>query len=368
MHICFCIPAMNGGGAERTVSNLLWLLHGGGLRVTLLTYEAPAAVSAYPLPEIPILRLDLLGGRGFSRITKILARRRGIRHAIQRIDPDVVVAFMDTMNITVLLALRGLSKPVIISERIDPAHHSLAGWKRIMRRLVYPSARHLVVQTQRVAQYFHWMDNDKLGVIPNPVHPNEKAATPDVPGGDGRFRVVAVGRLSAQKGFEELIGAFANLSESFPLWDLYIYGEGEERNALDEMVHSIGAEGRVFLPGWRPDIEQVYSSAHLMAFPSRYEGFPNALCEAAAAGLPLIGFDGVSGVEEIIVDGENGILIGDTDRTEGLRVALSALMTGAHLRRSMGQQAKQKIGDWRPERIAGMWQSLFQMVCDSSRH
>lgn len=368
MHICFCIPAMNGGGAERTVSNLLSSLHDRGLRVTLLTYEAPAAASAYPLPKIPISRLDLLGGRGFSRITKVLARRRGIRRAIQRIDPDVVVSFMDTMNITVLVALRGSSKPVIISERVDPAHHSLVGWKRLMRRLVYPSARHLVVQTQRVAQYFHWMDNDKLAVIPNPVHPNEKAATPDVPGDDGRFRVVAVGRLSAQKGFEELIRAFADLSGLFPLWDLFIYGEGEERNALDEMVHSVGAEGRIFLPGWRPDIEQVYSSAHLMAFPSRYEGFPNALCEAAAAGLPLIGFDGVSGVEEIIVDGENGILIGDTDRIEGLRAALSTLMTDAHLRRSMGQQAGQKIGDWRPERIAGMWQSLFKTVGDPGRH
>lgn len=368
MHICFCIPAMNGGGAERTVSNLLSSLHDGGLRVTLLTYEAPSAVSAYPLPEISISRLDLLGGRGLLRITKVLARWRGIRRAIQRIDPDVVVSFMDTMNITVLVALRGSSKPVIISERVDPAHHSLVGWKRLMRRLAYPSARHLVVQTQRVAQYFHWMDNDKLAVIPNPVHPNEKAATPDVPGDDGRFRVVAVGRLSTQKGFEELISVFADLSGSFPLWDLFIYGEGEERNALDEMVHSVGAEGRIFLPGWRPDIEQVYSSAHLMAFPSRYEGFPNALCEAAAAGLPLIGFAGVSGVEEIIVDGENGILIGDNDRIEGLRAALSTLMTDAHLRRSMGKQAGQNIGNWRPERIAGMWQSLFKTVCDPGRH
>jgi GalNAc-alpha-(1->4)-GalNAc-alpha-(1->3)-diNAcBac-PP-undecaprenol alpha-1,4-N-acetyl-D-galactosaminyltransferase len=104
-----------------------------------------------------------------------------------------------------------------------------------------------------------------------------------------------------------------------------------------------------------------------MAFPSHYEGFPNALCEAAAAGLPLIGFAGVSGVEDIIVDGDNGILIGSGDRTDGLCAALSTLMADAPLRCDMGRRAKSRMDDCRPERIAAMWQSVFALVMEEHR-
>jgi glycosyltransferase involved in cell wall biosynthesis len=208
------------------------------------------------------------------------------------------------------------------------------------------------------------MDRAKLAVIPNPVHPIERSAAPDVPDNRKRFRIIAVGRLAAQKGFDDLIGAFADLCGQHPQWDLYIYGEGEERDALQSLARRAGADGRVFLPGWCADIEAALSSAHLMAFPSRYEGFPNALCEAAAAGLPLIGFTGVSGVEDIIRDGENGILIDKDNRIEGLRAAMSSLIKDASLRRSMGDRARLHIRNWSPEQIAGMWQSLFNAVRD----
>jgi GalNAc-alpha-(1->4)-GalNAc-alpha-(1->3)-diNAcBac-PP-undecaprenol alpha-1,4-N-acetyl-D-galactosaminyltransferase len=204
MHICFCIPAITGGGAERTVANLLTLFHKMGTRLTLLTYEAPAAVPAYPLPDIPVLRLDLLGGSGFERIWKIFTRRRRIRDEIARIDADVVVSFMDTMNVAVTVALRGSAKPVVISERVDPAHHPLPAWKQVMRRIVYPMSQMLIVQTGRVARYFTWIDDDRITVIPNPVHPQENLASPDRPGKDGRFSIVAVGRLARQKGFDDL--------------------------------------------------------------------------------------------------------------------------------------------------------------------
>ena len=367
MHVCFCISAIGGGGgAERALATLLSLLHRDGVRVSLLTLEAADAPTAFALPDIRIERLDILGGRGLRRLRNLASRRREIGRGIDRVAPDVVVSFMDTMNVAVLIATRGSGRPVVISERTDPAHHALPGWKRLMRRLTYPQCDRLVVQTHRVAAFFAWMEPQQIAVIANPVPQDGSLAAPDLPDREGRHRIVAVGRLSHEKRFGLLIRAFGRLAEAHPDWDLVIYGDGPEREALAAAVADLGIAHRVSLPGWRTDIGEALAESHVMAFPSRYEGFPNALAEAAAAGLPSVGFSGVSGVEDIILDGKTGFLVDPSNPEKGLTAALDTLMAEPARRKTMGMEARTHARCWKPERIMGEWLALFHELHGSS--
>src|SRR5262249_23212441 len=154
-----------------------------------------------------------------------------------------------------------------------------------------------------------------------------RRAQPGVADADGRWRLLSVGRLSYAKNFSVLIDTFAALTESFPDWELRIVGEGEDRGALEAQLARLpGLKGRVSLPGVYREIEEEYSAAHLFCLSSRWEGFPNALAEALAHGLPAVGFAGCDGVPDLIEPGQNGALATGNGDVVALADALAPLM------------------------------------------
>ena len=187
-----------------------------------------------------------------------------------------------------------------------------------------------------------------------------------MPGPDGRFRVIAVGRLDPQKGFDLLIAAFARVAPALQDWDLVIFGEGAELPSLEAMIAERGLGDRVRLLGVSGEIDRELARSHLMAFPSRFEGFPNALAEAMAAGLPAIGFRGVSGVEELIEHGRTG-LVTSMDGT-ALADALEALMADPRRRELYGQAARLRSATWNPQSILSRWEDLLLAAASPSVH
>src|SRR5207253_1527539 len=146
-----------------------------------------------------------------------------------------------------------------------------------------------------------------------------------------------------QKGFDLLIDSFAQLAKHFPNWDVIIFGRGEEYASLQSRIERHGLGGRIGLRAPTDDIAGELSRSHAMAFPSRYEGFPNALAEAMAAGLPAVAFENVSGVEDLIAPGVTGILVqwgdggGETAAAvQSLAEGLGRLMASADLRTRIG--------------------------------
>ena len=176
----------------------------------------------------------------------------------------------------------------------------------------------------------------------------------------GRKRVIAVGRHVPQKGLDLLLEAFATVAAAHPDWDLAILGDGPDHPALKRQVQALGLEGRAFLMGIVPNILEELSNSQVMAFPSRYEGFPNALAEAMAAGLPTVGFAAVSGVEELIIDGKTGLLVDPKDGASGFARTLTRLLADSKLRLELAGAGRQHVLNWQPDRIFSLWEDCLE--------
>jgi glycosyltransferase involved in cell wall biosynthesis len=330
-----------------------------GCEVALLTFEGADAVSFYPMPKsIAYNKGDKLGGSGLRRLSRILSRPRLIRQTVDRLSPDVVVSFTDTTNITALLACLGRGVPIIVSERIDPSQHEIGWLRNLLRAGTYPLARLIVVPSRRIANYFPTTLQPKIRIIGNPIP--APAILARVGESSGRKRVIAVGRHEPQKGFDFLLDAFGLIASDHPDWDLVIIGDGPERCRLERRVQELHLKERIILRGIVSDVSQEFAESHLMAFPSRYEGFPNALAEGLAAGLPAVAYKGVSGVEELIIHEQTGLLVDQSEGATGFASAMAGLFTNGKRRAELGEAARRHVRRWAPDRVFSLWEDALK--------
>jgi glycosyltransferase involved in cell wall biosynthesis len=216
----------------------------------------------------------------------------------------------------------------------------------------------MVVQNQQVRAFFQPMLGEKVRLISNPVLPPvlETGETPFLP---ARPVVLTAGRLAREKGYDLLIRAFAQVHDHYPDWHLLILGEGLQRAELEKLVAAFGLEGKVFLPGVVKNPYDYYRKADVFVLPSRYEGLPNALCEAMVCGLPVIAANCSAGVSEVVEDGVNGVLVSPED-IDGLSAALDSLMADPERRARLGQQASKVGTRFGVERVMQMWEDLVK--------
>lgn len=170
-----------------------------------------------------------------------------------------------------------------------------------------------------------------------------------------------MGRLSEQKHFDLLLQAFANLKDAHPEWTLTILGEGELRSQLEDLRDRLGLKDRVYLPGVVKNPHDFLRQADFFVMSSLFEGFPNAICEAMACGLPVISTDCPSGPREIIREGIDGILV-PTEDVSALTAAIQKLMLDQALRQDLGRNALEITERFSLERIMGMWDEILQEV------
>jgi GalNAc-alpha-(1->4)-GalNAc-alpha-(1->3)-diNAcBac-PP-undecaprenol alpha-1,4-N-acetyl-D-galactosaminyltransferase len=359
--LLFLIDALHCGGAQRVCATLCNHWAERGWDVTLATFDDGAAPPFFPLApgvrRVPLALTSRSAGFGRSLIDN-LRRVVRLRRFVARERPDRILSFIDENNVLALLAAWGSGIPVVVSERTDPAHHALPRSWRILRRATYPWARAIVLQTRAAGAYFPASWAGRIAIVPNPVPGGAALASL---GGDtaGRpRRILGLGRLGEEKGFDLLIRAFASVAPSSPEWELTILGDGPQRDALTAQIARHGLGGRVTLPGYARDAMEQLSRADLFVLPSRYEGFPNALCEAMAVGLPVVAFDCPSGPAEIVRDGIDGVLVPAEDE-RALAAALERLIRDPETRRRLGARAAELPERFSVERIAALWQRIL---------
>ncbi|MBC7203312.1 MAG: glycosyltransferase family 4 protein [Pusillimonas sp.] len=349
MNILFFVSSLSAGGAERVAVTLANAWAGQGYRVTLVPTYGQKSESFYKVDSAVRVHwlTDTIAGsmlyRQMRYFGKLLALRKMIRHE----QPDVVVSFLTNVNVTVLGASLGMRVPVVVCERTNPlvSRHS-RGALDVLRRVLYPRAAAVCVQTPAAAAYFQTRlkKNPPLFIIPNPLPADLCKGPRATLSADamGRYRLVALGRLVPEKQFSHLVRAFAGLAKQFPDWDLWIYGEGPERAQLGSLIQQFELNQRIFLPGTTVDPWGVLRESSLFAMTSSVEGFPNVLLEAMGCGLPSIAYDCPSGPADLMGGGRAGVLVPLNDE-QSYASALGALMANPGVRRQLGQLASQRV-------------------------
>lgn len=357
------IGSLGCGGAERMLTWLSGALAERGHIVTLLTTD-PFTSDFFRVPEgVSRLRAPREAHQS-CRWYDISGQRRRIaalRSTLIGTQPDVVLTFLDTLNVSVLLARWGEALPVIVSERTDPRAHEIGLRWSWLRRLCYPRAARVVVLTRSVAEWAGriwppW----RVEVIPNPVVPPVRSRGHES-GPEAGKTLISIGRLHRAKGYDLLLRAFACIAADVPDWDLVIVGDGEERAALLGLAESLGVASRVRFAGLLAEPLAVRGKDTLFVLPSRYEGFPNALAEAMAIGLPVISFDCPSGPREIIRDGIDGLLVPAEDIT-ALAETMRRLMHDGAERARLAARAPEVLQRFSPEVIIQNWERLIGEV------
>jgi glycosyltransferase involved in cell wall biosynthesis len=361
------IYSLSGGGAERVSCNLANHWAEKGWEVTIVTLT-PQATDFYGLhPDVKRIALEQSGTSGnlIKGLGNNIRRVFALRRVLRKVEPNIALAMMTTANVLLSLASWGLPEiRAIGSERIHPPQFRLGTFWEILRRYTYSRLYAVVALTCESAKWLRRHTRvQRTIVIPNAALKNLSAIRPRLNPESyclpGRRLLLAVGRLEAQKGYDDLIGAFIKLSRKFPDWDLAILGEGSLRRTLEAQVHDAALEKRVFLPGRVGNVGEWYERADLCVMSSRYEGFPNALVEAMAYGLPVVSYDCDTGSRDIIRHETDGILVPREDLL-ALSAALSRVMGDEALRLRFSKKAVEARERFSMERIAEMWEKLFE--------
>lgn len=362
-HIAIIIAGLGAGGAEIVVAQVASHWVGQGHRVSILTFDTPTDPIYHAMPEgAEIHRIGLATAqRRFGAYVSVARKLNRLRRVIGQEKPDVVVSFLTKNNLLALIATLGKSIPVICSERNNPERQHAHPLWNAMLWLAYRRAALVICQTKAVTRCFPLAVRRKIKVIPNPIRC--PIALGDRTAGS---RIVAVGRLTYQKGFDILLAAFSLLHRKFPAWQLDIWGEGADRPALEKLIRRSGLEGRAALRGISPRPGSWVENADIFVLSSRYEGFGNVLGEAMAAGLPVVSARCDFGPEEIVAHEYDGLLVAPEDAF-ALAQGLSRLMDDAQLRDRLGRAAAIAMRRFAPAKILHQWDDALADVTGSPR-
>jgi glycosyltransferase involved in cell wall biosynthesis len=348
--------SLQGGGAERQITQMANYWSGKGSSVTLATWSGPEVRDFYPLDgRVRRVHLNVApaGRTPLQTMRFNFQRVARLRSLLLRSRPDAVLSFIAVSNVLTILAALRLPLRVVVSERCHPGRDtSVPMMWRMLRKLSYRCPDVVVVQTRDAAQWLQRQCGRPAAIIPNAIRALPEPAQSREP------LIVSIGRLTRQKGFDLLLRAFAGIAGEFAQWRVAIIGEGAECANLQRLAQSLGLEGRVAFVGQVPDIESWLARAGLVVQPSRFEGFPNVILESMGMGAAVVSADCEAGPAELIEDGVNGRLVPVED-VAALAAAMADLMAREDVRLRLGQQALKVRERFRLDDIMARWEAVL---------
>ena len=351
------------GGAQRMVCLLADALAGRNFLVHVVSWDQSGATAFYPLDaKVKWHRLGFYPG-----VADKLRRAGTLAKLLREQNVRVLVGFVMSGDRTVFVAAKLAATKLIAAERNAPAMYHMR-YSRLERWLSFASlhvADRITVQFAEYVRDYPATLQNRIEVIPNPVEMPSQRARPEQPRPGGRFALLTVGRLdSVQKGMDKLVEAFAIVADRHPAWDLVIVGDGPAEADLRNLAVARGISGRVRLTGPIHNVFQQYVESNLFVLPSRWEGFPNALAEALAHGLPAVGFRDTPGVAQLIKHGETGWLADGSGDELALAKVLDEAMGSNPERANRGANASRSMAVYAPEPQFDRWASLIRAVAE----
>ena len=376
MKIIYCTHSTcNPGGMERVLLNkVTYLSQLPGWKVAVVTTDQHQRPPFYPFPEK--VRMTDLGinysednGKGaWKKITGYLRKRKEHKRKLTALllkeKPDIVVSLYPSES-SFIPDIKDGSKKVLElhyckSFRLQYGRKGLLGWidklrtrqdEQIVRRF-----DKFVVLTNEDRGY--WGNLPNIEVIPNAaMHVSD--AYSDVM----NKRVIAVGRLDYQKGFDRLVQAWQLVRHTgkFTDWKLDIFGQGEWREMLQQMIDKAELQDSVRLNRPTKQIGEEYVKSDMLVMSSNYEGFPMVMIEAMACGLPVVSFDYKCGPKDIIQPGINGLLVPNGD-IQALADAMMKVMEDEAYRKMLSLNARKVVDTYSEQAVMSQWIRLFTSI------
>jgi len=353
------LPDLRGGGAERVIVRLLNALDRKRFRPILILIEKNGDYLDEVATDVEIV--DLKRSRMLTALPALFT-------VIRRLRPDIVLATHGYVSLPLALLMPFLPRGIrfIAREANTPSRWS-ALQPPLRRRIFSFLYRHLFRRfTGIVAQSdtmrhdmlsFCRLPGERITVIHNPVDITAIDRQASLPSAvalpEGVKRVIAVGRLHPQKQYPMLIEAFSRLND-IPA-HLTILGDGPDKETILENILERRLAARVHLAGFIKNPYAVMRRADLLVLPSAFEGFPNALIEANACGIPAVVFHDIGGASEIIIEGLNGYLA-QQGSIEDLAVKMRTALLGNWDRERIRASAYDRFG---LPNIVAQWEDYF---------
>lgn len=285
----------------------------------------------------------------WARLKRVFAVAGKMKKNELLLSADVIIA---QKFFAAMLAIRsGFGHKTLIGD-----HYTYFLYGKLLRDFrdcIYRKAAAVVVLTNGNAELYKSHRVKRVEVIPNmlpiPVASHK---------GNDSKEIIAVGRLTPQKGFDTLVQVIDNIKHLIEGWHITIYGEGEDRPLLEQMIMARGLEDMITLHGATSDISKAYCNASFGVMSSRFEGFPMVLLEAAATGLPMVAFDCPTGPSDIYKYG-GGIVVANQDMN-ALGEAIVRLTGDAALRKRLSNETAEIRKKYSKENIYRQWMQIIE--------
>ena len=331
--VLLLIPHLGGGGAEHVAATLALYLSREKYEVHLgLVTECPSAVQKAAEQFPPSVRVHPLGAR------RVRGSAWRILTLVWRVRPHVILSGMAHLNLLVLLLLPLFpAKTRVLVRQNGALMATLEAAKptrlaRHLFRMAYRRAHRVICQTNAMSDELRrvlGVDPGRLLVLPNPVDISGLRASiaqndtaRQLPGP----RLLTIGRLSPEKGLNLLLQAFARIKSKFPSAVLQVAGTGLCESALKAQGSELGIADSVQFVGHVASPAHLFGGSAAFVLASRHEGLPNALLEAAAAGLPIVATPASRGLTDLLRD-RPGVWLASDVSAEGLEQALLQALT-----------------------------------------
>ncbi|MGA8043616.1 MAG: glycosyltransferase [Terracidiphilus sp.] len=291
--VLFVIPHLGGGGAERITFLLASHLapHKFDLHLAILAHaQHEMAKDEFPSQ----VKVHIVSNKRVRESVRYLLR------LVWQLRPRIILSNMAHLNFVVLLLrpVMPLGTRIIVRQNgtISRILSTCArpAWTRFLYRRLYPRAHRIVCQSPEMADDLSSLIRvtpHQVVILHNPVDDASMHCldrhTPSKWHGPGPH-LLAISRLAAEKGIDMLLQAIAELRAQYPSIDATILGQGPEEQSLKQLSRTLGLDNTVRFAGYEPRPSAYFPHASLLVVASRHEGMPNAMLEAAAAGLPLV--------------------------------------------------------------------------------
>lgn len=358
-------------GMERVLHNkVCWLTEHRDYQITIVTTDQGDAPVYFDFPsQVSIVDLGINYSADYSRnpiarsfwlIKKRRLHKKKLELLLSEIHPDITIALYPS-EVNVVPCIKDGSKKILEFHshrffRLNQGYHGLhllvAKYRTWADKRLATRFDRCIVLTHEGAEQWGKMTN--IEVIPNAI-----THVPEVTHNLQSHRVIAVGRLIYEKGFDRLLKAWALLPKNIRNnWKLDIFGQGECEHSLRMMINELQINSSASILPPTSKIFDEYANSSFLVMSSRSEGFGMVMLEAMSCGVPVVSFDFKCGPKEIIQDGINGILVPEGN-IEMLAKTMLRLIQDSALRDELGANTRNVLDTFSQDRIMGMWEQCF---------